>query len=272
MIRAFETSFVTQYQTAFTELVRLGSVAAQKRVNGRDTLKEDEIAQRLFIVLQALDSGGLTAAQVDALEYCLLRLNESLTTPTVQALVSLSRQYNPTSNRVAAWAGMFNLSGQDVNLVFTPYPGTDYSMAADHGVFNMTGQVVDFVFTPYPGTDYSITADHGSFALSGQDVNLVFTPYPTFFDHRRGNTPSATECSVCPPSYGSGFFYTSPGDNIPTIGMVVYSDSALTTPFNGGGQWWAIEWDGPSISSVDGLLVGTDGVVSDFHICSVDCP
>jgi len=92
-----------------------------------------------------------------------------------------------------------------------------------------------------------------------------------FFAHRRGNTPSGTECSVCPPNYGSGFFYTGASDTVPTIGMVVYTDSTLTTPFNGGDQWWAIEWAGPSASSIDGILVGTDGIVDDTHICSVDC-
>ena len=98
------------------------------------------------------------------------------------------------------------------------------------------------------------------------------TTAPTFYDHRRSNTGNATECNVCPPSYGASLFYTSPGDNIPTIGMTVYTDSSLTTPFNGGNLWWAIEWDGPSSSTVDGILIGTDGIVDDTHICSVDCP
>lgn len=90
MIRAFEPSFVTQYQPAFTELVRLGSVAAQKRVDGKESLKEDSIAQRLFIVLQALDSDGLSAKQAEALEYCLLRLNESLSGPTSLGILTIA--------------------------------------------------------------------------------------------------------------------------------------------------------------------------------------
>lgn len=184
MIRAFEPSFVTQYQPAFTELVRLGSVAAQKKVQGKDTLKEDDIAQRLFIVLQALDSDGLSVKQVDALEYCLLRLNESLSGPTVEALVNVSLTTTPSQYTLRAWAGLFNLSGQDVDL--------DYGLVAEHGVFALSGQDVSFIFR------HTLTAEVGSFSLSGQDADLVFyrSCLPGPYSYYLANRYSCVDCSL----------------------------------------------------------------------------
>lgn len=118
--------------------------------------------------------------------------------------------------------------------------------------------------TPIPSITPSITPT----------PSLTPTPTraPLYYSHRRSNSPNSVKCSLCPISFGSGFFYTSPSDNIPTIGMTVYQDSDLTTPFNGGGLWWGIEWDGFSPSSIDLLQIDTDGEVLGTGICSVDCP
>lgn len=64
MIRAFGNSFVNQYQSAFTELVRLGSLAYQKKIQGKDSINEDLKSEKIFTVLQALDSDGLSNKEI----------------------------------------------------------------------------------------------------------------------------------------------------------------------------------------------------------------
>jgi len=83
----FSSTFITQYSDAFNELLRLGTLSAQKKVDGEESISSDETASRMLIILQALDSPDLTEAEIEALEYCLLRLNESLVTPTVVSLL-----------------------------------------------------------------------------------------------------------------------------------------------------------------------------------------
>ncbi len=164
MIRAFEPSFVTQYQPAFTELVRLGSVAAQKRVDGKESLKEDSIAQRLFIVLQALDSDGLSAKQAEALEYCLLRLNESLSGPTVEALVSLTPTETLIDRMLRAWRGTYTMTMQEVVMRVTR------SLAVGVGSFTYSGKDVALYYNRY------LAAELGSFSYTGNPATLTYTP------------------------------------------------------------------------------------------------
>lgn len=168
MIRAFETSFVTQYQNAFTELVRLGSVASQKKVYGKDTKFEDSKAERIFTVLQALDSDGLTAKEIEALEYCLISLNDSLVVASVPDIVTVSPEAHvPVVYRLRAWAGLFNLSFQ----AFTVIRPNRYVLTAERGSFALNGQDVIF------NTVRHMAAERGSFALGGQNVGLTYVPY-----------------------------------------------------------------------------------------------
>mgnify|MGYP000520602178 CR=1 FL=1 len=83
----FSSTFITQYSDAFNELLRLGTLSSQKKVEGEESISSDETASRMLTILQALDSPDLTEAEIEALEYCLLRLNESLVTPTVVSLL-----------------------------------------------------------------------------------------------------------------------------------------------------------------------------------------
>lgn len=83
----FSSTFITQYSEAFNELLRLGTLSSQKKVEGEESISSDETASRMLTILQALDSPDLTEAEIEALEYCLLRLNESLVTPTVVSLL-----------------------------------------------------------------------------------------------------------------------------------------------------------------------------------------
>jgi hypothetical protein len=163
MIRAFEPSFVTQYQPAFTELVRLGSVAAQKKINGRDTLKEDEIAQRMFIVLQALDSDGLTVKQAEALEYCLLRLNESLSGPTVEALVSLTPTETLIDRMLRAWRGTYTMTMQEVVMTRTRV------LTAGVGSFSLSGQAATLNYSRL------LAMAPGAFSYTGIPATLTYT-------------------------------------------------------------------------------------------------
>ena len=168
MIRAFETSFVTQYQVAFTELVRLGSVASQKKVLGKSPSKEDSLAERMFIVLQALDSGGLDSKQVEALEYCLIQLNESLVMPTNSALVNVTAIPNPMDKTLRAWAGMFNLTMQEVVIRHKR------TLVAGQGSFNLSGQAALLLYNRY------LSLGQGSFTFTGNPATLTYnelSPY-----------------------------------------------------------------------------------------------
>ena len=257
----FSEDFIQLYCSSFKEYLKLSTHSAKRIVAGKQPGTQEERSERLITILRSLYVGNLTAKEIESLQYCLLLLNRTLRDRNLSAIYTPDG-CPPESEEyfINAFGGLFTLTGQDVTFQIA------ISIEAEYGSFALNGQDVTFQIA------ISIEAEYGSFTLNGQDVTLTHYVEPTYYDHRRGNTPSATECSVCPPSYGSGFFYTAPGDTIPTIGMVVYTDSSLTTPFNGGDQWWAIEWDGPSSSTVDGILVGADGVVDDFHICSVDCP
>jgi hypothetical protein len=85
-VTPFSQSFITQYSDAFDELLRLGAIAAQNKIEGKSTKAEDSKANRILTILQALSSPGLTNKNIEALEYCLKRLNESLAIPTVASL------------------------------------------------------------------------------------------------------------------------------------------------------------------------------------------
>jgi hypothetical protein len=83
----FSDSFISQYSDAFNELLRLGTLASQNRTEGKSSNGEDKKADRLLLILQALSKPGLNLKEIEALEYCLHRLNESLVIPTVQSLL-----------------------------------------------------------------------------------------------------------------------------------------------------------------------------------------
>jgi len=168
MIREFDPSFITQYQTAFTELVRLGSVASQKKVDGRDTKFEDSKAERLLTVLQALDSDGLTEKEIEGLEYCLISLNDTLVVASVDSIVTVSPEAHiPVVYRLRAWAGLFNMNFQ----AFTVIRPNRYVLTAERGSFALNGQDVIF------NTVRHMSAERGSFSLGGQNVGLTYVPY-----------------------------------------------------------------------------------------------
>ena len=89
MITTFSSSFITTNQTAFEELVAMGSEIAQRSLLGKQS---KEIAQRnesLFETLEAYDCAELTAKEYEALEYQITGLLESQFTPTINPLYSV---------------------------------------------------------------------------------------------------------------------------------------------------------------------------------------
>lgn len=163
----FEESFVTEYQVAFNELIRLGQVAAEKNINGRESKKEDEIAQRLFICLKALSSPDLSTAQIEALEYCLRQLNHSLRVPTVSAIVDVSEVFDPVVYRMPSWAGLFRANMQE----FSANKTSPYTLAVGQGSFSLTLQDIGFP------RSQNLVVGNGSFALSLKNVNLTHNVY-----------------------------------------------------------------------------------------------
>ena len=84
----FNSAFIIRYSDAFNELLRLGTLASQQKIEGKSTVETDSKAQRLLTILQALNrSNDLDSDDIESLEYCLRRLNESLATPTVSSLL-----------------------------------------------------------------------------------------------------------------------------------------------------------------------------------------
>ena len=164
---AFESSFITQYQVAFNELIRLGQVAAEKNIDGKESKKEDDTAQRLLICLKALSSPGLSTAQIEALEYCLRQLNSSLRVPTVAAIVDVSEVFNPVVYRMPSWAGLFRANMQE----FSANKISPYTIAVGLGSFSLTLQGVGFQ------RSQNMLVGNGSFALSLKNVSLTHDVY-----------------------------------------------------------------------------------------------
>lgn len=163
---SFSSTFITQYEVAFTELVRLSYVGAQKIVDGEDSSVEDKRAERMFICLQALDSTGLSAAQIESLEYCLRRLNHSLAVPTITALVTVTPPAEEAEAiEVVLFGGNFGFDGGDMamglSLSTLVLGGGDF--AFDGGALGIT-------------LNSSVSLAGGDFSFNGGDLTITYTP------------------------------------------------------------------------------------------------
>ena len=152
----------------------------------------------------------------------------------------------------------------DVNV------GVNFDFTANVGLIEGTRTYFRAFATNATGTGYGavqsiLTAQPATTAAPTTEAPI------TYYSHRRSNSPSSTECGICPPDYGTDRLFTSPGDTIPTIGMIVYTDSKLDTPFVGVNYWWAIEWDGLSTSTIDMIQIDYNGEVIATGKCSRDC-
>ena len=162
---------------------------------------------------------------------------------------------------------------------------TGYSLVVPDGTSTIklvsTGLCTNFELIPIStttsttsttATPTTSTTSTTSSTTSTSSTTTTTTAPITYYEHRRSLIPSATECSICPPIYGSGKFYTVLSDNIPTIGMTLYDSALLDDGFNGNNMWWNIDWDGFSPSSINMVKILNSGVVIDTGQCSVDCP
>lgn len=169
----FEPAFISQYQVAFTELVRLGKVSSQKVIQGKETNREDTKAERLFVCLQALKNSQLTDAKIEALEYCLRSLNQSLTVPTIQPVVVITPEQivippAPIVNdEINPNAGIFTLTGGDLEITQNSNPVIDL----EPGEFDLLGSDLEITQQSY------MDLEPGIFNLSGSSLSIEYDPY-----------------------------------------------------------------------------------------------
>lgn len=210
------------------------------------------------IILQVLDEDaqegiGLNLKVYDVIDDSLLG-QKGFTKETLNGVIIYSISFKPSelgaSNKVVRFK-VFTQFSEATIAITEPIESFDADATNTYIGYSATIAITDTIET------FASTA--------------TLSP-PTYYRHRRGNTPTLSECDICPPNYGLQYFYTKPSDTTPTNGMEVYTDAALTTLFSGSSFWYAIEWNGPSASLVDGLQINNSGIVIDTHICSVDCP
>jgi len=164
---SFSSTFITAQTVSFTEYLKLCTNTAKKIVAGKQPGPAESRSIRMLTILRALDSDGLTAKEIEALEYCLLQLNFSLTTRTLSALVDVSAPAEEAQNySLNAYGGYFNLTGQDATF------SQAYQITAESGSFSLTGQDATLELA----LDYDFAAGQGSFVLTGQDASFTYTP------------------------------------------------------------------------------------------------
>lgn len=164
MISAFNIAFINQYPSAFNELIRLGVLGAQNKANGLSSEEQDVELGKIFTVLESLDCSDLSSKETELLEYCLLKLNESTFTPTIEKVVSVSYTPELVHRTMQAWAGIYSMRGQDVML-----SKSGFILAADAGVFSLSGQAISMIY------NRALTAERGLFSMSGQAATLTYT-------------------------------------------------------------------------------------------------
>ena len=93
-VQPFDPAFITQYEDSFTEVVRLGSLAAQKSILGKQSKDEDQRVDRLLKVLKALSITGLSDDDIESLEYDLISQNKSLLSNLSRLRLRMKRRLN----------------------------------------------------------------------------------------------------------------------------------------------------------------------------------
>lgn len=93
-VQPFDPAFITQYQDSFTEVVRLASLASQRSILGKQPRDEDQRVDQFLKVLKALSIPGLSADDIESLEYDLISQNESLFVPTATSLYPKVNNFN----------------------------------------------------------------------------------------------------------------------------------------------------------------------------------
>lgn len=97
-------------------------------------------------------------------------------------------------------------------------------------------QVDLYVYIDNSNTTYSAKATNQ--LVVKQD--LTNPTFSTFFPHSH-STAYSTSGGACGSSYTNGAWFTS-SNAAPIAGNIIYSDSGLTTPVNGGSQWFELQY------------------------------
>jgi len=80
----FSTQFLTDYSSAFNEVLVLGQAISENVASGKQAKAQYYKLKKLIVILEALDSPALTAKEIEALEYCLVSLTESAFTDGIE--------------------------------------------------------------------------------------------------------------------------------------------------------------------------------------------
>ena len=89
MREVFSPSFITAHSDAFTEMVSLGTLAAQRAIIGKDSEDEYDRGRKLQTILKARRNTQLTTPEVEALEGCLVFLTFRNYVPSNRVLVNV---------------------------------------------------------------------------------------------------------------------------------------------------------------------------------------
>lgn len=99
-------------------------------------------------------------------------------------------------------------------------------------------------------------------------ITPTITTTPTIVYHRIGQQAQCSKVNACSDQISVKYLYNylSAASTSPILGIVLYStefNSLLFNPFNGGGQWFLMEW-------VDGYFavqISSFGIIEDFVVC-----
>ncbi len=86
-VQGFSSQFLADYSPAFSEMLLLSRQISENTILGKQSVSNYYKAQRLLIILNALDSPDLTAKEIEALEYCLIQITESAFRPTITSIL-----------------------------------------------------------------------------------------------------------------------------------------------------------------------------------------
>lgn len=125
-----------------------------------------------------------------------------------------------------------------------------------------TDQYLMFKFTPGDGTQsYYLHSGSNSYRVTSSGIIDLITACTTGVSFPRDSIGYSTRILSCDnASFNSTFYGT---DNQFVVGDTVYTNSSLTTTFNGSNLWWAVV----NLASSESIRIGTNGVITARGAC-----
>lgn len=77
-VQLFDYQFMLGYVDSFDEMLIVSQRISERIAAGKQSKPEYDRGKRLLLLLNALDSPGLTDKQIEGLEYCLTALTEAV--------------------------------------------------------------------------------------------------------------------------------------------------------------------------------------------------